>query len=349
MLSANIQIVLVFLFGSSLTFFIICLLYQFLQRMFQWLQLTICLLLSATVSGAELECDDFGFLYVCWDSTSHGFSICSGCEIKNQQITDNDVTIAPKNRDGTAADVEIVEFSGGDVTKMPKIINENNNKQMLHVKLYGTKTGVLNAQFFGNSAQHLIHFWSSENYNLTVEASAFQNFAELEFLDLSSNGISSISPDAFRGLNKLIYLDLHDNNLTAINENWFDDLANLERLDLGANQLVEVADTAFKNLPKLMGLHLGSNIIEIVRRRMFHNNQQLETIDLEYNQIKEIESGSFAHLDKLSRLVLSGNKCINRDFYDSNPAELWTALVVCHPIESIEGQLKFPPTQIYLL
>ena len=301
--------------------------------MLQWLRLAVWLLLSAAVSGEEVQCDDVVDFYYCWNSITydHDYDYCWSCTIRNQQSTGNELSIAPKYSNGIAADVVFVRFFGGNFTKMPKVINKNNDKQILRVGLKGTKTRVLNAQFFANVAQNLIYFVSSWNYNLSVVALAFQNLAVLEALNLAANGFSSIPPDAFRGLNKLFRLDLYGNNLTAINENWFDDLGNLERLDLSNNQQTEVADTAFKNLHKLKRLYLHKNKIEIVTRKMFQHNKQLVKINLHNNRIKVIESGSFAHLGKLSRFNLSGNKCINKDFENSNPEETSAALTVCLP------------------
>ena len=299
--------------------------------MLQWLRLIVWLLLCASVSGKEVQCEQVGNVNYCWNSPTHSFEYCLGCTIENQQITDPEVTIAPKHRNKTAAVVKYVRFIGGEVTKMPEVINKWINKKILNVKLERTKTRVLNAQFFGKSAQHLVNFMSYKNDNLSVEASAFWNCTALENLDLVGNRISSISTDAFRGLNKLVQLNLKDNILTAINENWFEDLANLEQLDLGSNQLTDVAETAFENLHKLQELHLQDNKIEIVTRRMFQHNQQLRTINLNNNQIKVIQSGSFLHLGKLSRLDLVGNDCTDSDFRNKNSEEISADLTACRP------------------
>ena len=316
--------------------------------MLQWLRLTIWLLLSAAVSGTKLKCDVV-YGYQCWNSQTHDVNKCLTCTIDNQKITDNEVSIAPKRSDGSAYDVELVLFIGGHVTQLPKVINEESSQQYLQVGLEGTKTRVLNAQFFGNASQHLISFQSKRNNELSVAADVFQNCKILKLLGLGNNKISSIPAETFHGLNKLVYLDLRDNELTAINENLFDDLVNLEVLHLSENQLIEVADTAFENLHNLKELHLHSNKIEIVREKMFQNNQQLRIIDLEYNQIKVIESGAFSQLLKLSWLGLFQNNCANDNFINKSPAELSAALAVCHPIDSIEGQLKFSLNQMYLL
>ena len=302
------------------------------SEMLKWLRLAVWLLLSAAVSGREVECDHVdGYIFRCWNSPTHDFVVCWGCTIYNQQISELEVSIAPKHRNGTDFDVELVLFSGGDLTKMPKVIHKNTEKQIFNVGLRRTNNRVLNAQFFGNGAQHLVNFQSQYNDILSVEASAFRNCAALEALGLDDNGISTISSDAFRGLHKLVWLNLDSNKLTAINENLFDDLGNLEVLNLSKNQLTEITDTAFKNLPKLKKLLLDHNKVEIVTRRMFQHNLKLQEIYLQYNQLRVIQSRSFAHLGKLSWLYLHKNKCTNNDFQDTNPEEILAALAGCLP------------------
>ena len=297
--------------------------------MLQWLRLAVWLLLSATVSGRDVECYDIHYTY-CLNSQTLGWDNCWACEIRYEKINNNDlIFILPKHRNGTDAEVEFMTFIASNVTKLPKIFHKKTYDQFLKVRLWGTKTRVLNSQFFGKAAQHLIDFQSYENYNLSVEASAFRNCAALERLDLYGNEILSIPPDAFLGLHKLIRLDLDYNKLTEINENWFVELANLEVLNLSVNQLVEIADTAFDKLHKLQELNLNKNKIEIVTGRMFKNNQQLQKISLYKNQIKVIQPGTFAHLSKLSKLNLDDNDCINTTFIKKNSEEISAALTAC--------------------
>ena len=298
--------------------------------MLQWPQLTILLLLRVMVSGRELRCDIVD-PYKCWNSQTHTLVDCWRCTIKNQQILDNEVEIASNHANGTAADVKIVIFNGGDVTKLPKITHEWSNKQILNVQLWKTNTRALNAQFFGIAAQNIKAFYSWWNDVLSVAADAFRNCTALEVLDLGRNRISSIPPDTFRGLRQLVWLNLNWNQLTAINENWFDDLGNLEILNLGTNQLPEIPDAAFDKLRKLKVLSLEDNKIEILSRRMFHNNQQLQIIFLYENQIKVIESGSFSQLPMLSLLKLKQNKCIDSEFIYKKSEEFIEALTACQP------------------
>ena len=300
--------------------------------MLQWLRLAIWLLLSAAVSGRDVQCDEVSDGNYCWNSQTQRYVHCWGCIIKNQQISDNEFnSIAAEHANGTAVDVKFVTFIGGDVTKLPKVIKDSSSKHYFKVQLVGTKTRLINAQFFELAAQHLTTFGSEQIDNLSVAADAFRNCAALEYLNLGESGISSIPRDAFLGLHKLIRLDLHDNKLTDINENLLVELVNLEVLHLQHNQLADIPDAAFDQLQKLKWLYLQENKIEIVRRRWFQNNQQLLTINLEYNQIKVIQSGSFARIFKLSWLSLEGNKCTNRDFDSENSKEISEALTGCLP------------------
>ena len=300
--------------------------------MLQWLQLAVWLLLSAAVNGRNVQCGDVVHGNYCWNSQTLVVYQCWSCAIRNQQITSNEVTmtISLKHANGSDVDIEFVAFIAGDVTKMPKVI-QRNNSEVLRVLLLETNTRVLNSQFFGNVTQNIQYFRCYQNFNLSVEASAFRNCAVLEVLHLSNNKISSISPDGFLGLQNLIRLDLNNNELTVINENWFVELDNLEKLDLGSNQLKEIPDAAFNKLYKLKKLYLHNNQIEIVRRRMFQDNQQLQRIYLHDNQIKVIQSGTFGHLSKLSVLDLRGIFCINTYFNNETSERISAALTTCLP------------------
>ena len=304
--------------------------------MLQWLQLTTLLLLIVTTSGREIECDSVVYEKYCWNSQALDVVDCWSCFLVKQHITKNDeiLTISPKLANGTDVDVEHVSFFGGDIFKMPRVIQNTTNQQISQVALWSTSTRVLNAQYFENAAEELKHLWSYWSNDLFVEASTFQNCAKLENLNLRGHFFSrnfSIAPDAFLGLHKLIRLDLSGNELALINENWFFDLANLEVLNLNVSQLEEIPDTAFDNLRKLKKLYLDENKIEMVTRRMFHNNKQLQLIHLDENQIKVIQSGTFAQFNKLTELILSGNICIDETFLNKSSEEISAGLTACLP------------------
>ena len=294
--------------------------------MLQFLYLSILLLLTLTVSGKDLQCRQLHPIprSSCW--SSHLNTNCFCCTIKSEQIADELLTIHHKSANG--AGIVMVRFDGGDVSKLPKIMQKSTKRAILRVELLRTNTRVLNANFFGNFSQNMTHFSSYWNA-LTVEVSAFQNCPNLENLELKIDGNDSIAPDAFLGLHKLKSLRLMRDKMTQINENWFMDLENLEVLDLGGNELEDILDLAFNKLHKLKKLLLNDNKIKIIRKKLFQNNQKLQEIHLERNQIKIIHWGTFKHL-KLKKLDLRGNKCLDENFDDETSSGIAEGLTVCH-------------------
>ena len=167
--------------------------------MLQFLHLSfISLLLTLTVSGKDLQCRQLHPLprSSCWSSQLNTNCFC--CTIKSEKIVDELLTIHHKSANG--ADIGIERFDGGDVSKLPKIIQKATKRIILRVELLRTNTRVLNAQFFGNSSQNMTHFSSKWNV-LPVEASAFQNCPNLENIELKIDGNDSFAPDALKWSN----------------------------------------------------------------------------------------------------------------------------------------------------
>ena len=294
--------------------------------MLQWPQLTVLLLLCAAVRAKELKCDQV-FDEYCTSPETQQKVPCLICDIKNQQISQSDAVIFMNH----TADVGVVFFTGGNITKMPSFSQKTKNNEISGVRLSGTNTRVLNAHFFGDAGENLTYFRSEENYNLFVEAFAFQNCKNLEHIDLGENHNSNIAPDAFRELHKLTHLNLGSNNLSLVLNDWFLDLDNLEELGLYENQLAEIPENAFKSLTKLKNMLLMENKIEIITKNMFQHNKQLLKIDLRSNRISQIQSGSFAHLSQLTDLDLRGNQCVSRYFRDEKLEEIAEEITACYP------------------
>ena len=294
------------------------------------LRLAIFLFLCVAAHGKELECNKVVDTVECWNSETEQSDPCLICEISNQQISESDeVIFIIKNH---TADVKVVHLKGGDVNKLPNFIQKSNKKEITEVKLIGTKTPVLNSQFFGSAGENLTKFECEKNENLKVEALAFQNCKNLEHLELNYNkGSLIIAPDAFRKLHKLIELNLGQNDLSLVLNDWFDDLGNLEELFLHENQLTNIPDNAFKSLIKLKKLYLSGNKIELITKNMFQQNEKLQEIYFSRNNIKEIQSRSFKHLSELTELNLGKNECVDRLFYHKTSEEIAEKLTACYP------------------
>ena len=292
------------------------------------MRLAILLLLCTVVRARIIECDPTAVLNICLGSEKKQGDYCSFCDLKNQQISESDEVIFILH---PSDDLEVVSFTGGEVTKLPNIIRKADNKEFLKVLLSRTKTRVLNSQFFGNASENLNHFGSKSNNKLSVEAFAFQNCTNLEHLDLSDNkGLSIISPDAFRGLDNLVELNLGRNELSLVLADWFEDLGNLEGLNLNYNRLAEIPDRAFKSLTKLQWLILDQNYIEIITKTMFKHNDKLQAIIFSRNRINQIQLESFAHLSQLNYLDLGENSCVDSKFINKTSEEIGKRLSACY-------------------
>ena len=113
--------------------------------MLQWLRLLVFLLLCAMVRGRDVECDYGYYIDNCWNVLTHLHDKdCWKGNIKHLTVsTDGEVfTIFGKNRNGSHANVENVQFLYGSFTKMPKLIHKSTNEQIVQVFLVDTKTSV---------------------------------------------------------------------------------------------------------------------------------------------------------------------------------------------------------------
>ena len=299
------------------------------------LRLAVLLLVCAAVRAKEIKCNRVLNNEFCSNSTTYQIP-CIVCETRYQQISESDEMIFINHPN----DFDAVQFTGGNITKMPNFIQKTDSKAISRVQLYKTKTQVLNSQFFGNAGENLTSFECFGNFNLSVEAFAFQNCKNLKRLDLSvKKGSSIFAPDAFRGLHKLIELNLIANGLSLVLPDWFQDLANLEVLNLDYNELTEIPDNAFKSLTKLKELELNANKFEIITKNMFKHYDQLQRIRLWSNQISQIQSGSFAHLSQLTVLHLEDNPCIDKEFINKTLDEIAEGLTACYPPTCVIPQI----------
>lgn len=77
------------------------------------------------------------------------------------------------------------------------------------------------------------------------------------YLDLSNNGISSLTEKTFSSLNRLAYLDLSDNPIQTVAEHIFDNLLqSLVHLNLADVGSVDLGDF---HLPELLSLNISYN------------------------------------------------------------------------------------------
>ncbi|KAK3928432.1 Insulin-like growth factor-binding protein complex acid labile subunit [Frankliniella fusca] len=106
-------------------------------------------------------------------------------------------------------------------------------------------------------------------------------------LDLSYNGLTSVSAGAWRRLPNIKVLDMSHNKLGSLTPDAFLELRSLERLDLSRNALVALAPGSLAGLAGLHALQLAHNGLraEGLPAATFAQLSALHTLDLSSNQV----------------------------------------------------------------
>ena len=141
----------------------------------------------------------------------------------------------------------------------------------------------------------------------SLKAGDFAGLTALELLDLGSNSISSLPATLFSGSSALIALDLSDNSFTALQANRFSGLTALEDLYLDGNDLASLDANAFSGLSALVVLDLSGNSLTTLSANLFSGLSALEDLYLFENELGSLGANSFSGLTALTDLLLSGN------------------------------------------
>ncbi|CAB4063855.1 unnamed protein product [Lepeophtheirus salmonis] len=166
------------------------------------------------------------------------------------------------------------------------------------------------------------------------------NMTELHVLDLTSNEIESIHPNAFINCPALEDVSLKKNKLTYFPSDAISKILSLKVLNIGRNRIIklsngtfpvqmkylhslildenaiieEVGSDVFMRLPNLKTLHLSKNRIQKLYRNLFINNKDMEVVKLDSNRLDDIV-GLFKGLPKLNWLNISNNAIDKFDWF----------------------------------
>lgn len=139
----------------------------------------------------------------------------------------------------------------------------------------------------------------------------------------------------FSFMNLLEYLDLSSNNLTSLGKNLFNDLTNLVYLDLSSNGLAKIENYVFKNLFKLTSLNLNlNNDSMVLDEHSLYGLSSLQTMNISAEVLVNDRSNKVAVVNGLKSLRV--HKVINgRVFYESvsvvgNYVGNYSSVVECH-------------------
>lgn len=144
----------------------------------------------------------------------------------------------------------------------------------------------------------------SSNHITRVSPNAFSKLRYLETLDLSHNNLESLPPSCFTGL-PLAEVDLSHNNFQEFDMDVFAAKVNGEpvSVDLSHNKLASVYMTLHGKVLHIQSLNLTANRMVSIPRLA---GLPLRYLNLDGNPITCIQEGAFAQLKDLVYLSISG-------------------------------------------
>lgn len=125
-----------------------------------------------------------------------------------------------------------------------------------------------------------------------IDDNAFENFKQLELLNIVNSRLTRITAKTFAGIDTLKGIGLRDNEISIIDENSFIGLVRLERIELQNNRLTKVLANWFANTPALSAVYLSDNRIEEIEYNAF-NSTQLKYLWLNGNKLTHVSSNWF--------------------------------------------------------
>ncbi|XP_026154708.1 tsukushi isoform X2 [Mastacembelus armatus] len=150
----------------------------------------------------------------------------------------------------------------------------------------------------------LISLDLSSNHITKVSPNALSKLRYLETLDLSHNDLQWLSPNCFSAL-PLAEVDLSHNSFQEFDMDIFATRINGEAVsvDLSHNKLVSVSTSLHGKVLHIQSLTLSANQLSSVPRLL---GLPLRYLNLDGNPITKIKEGVFAQLKDLSYLSISG-------------------------------------------
>lgn len=141
----------------------------------------------------------------------------------------------------------------------------------------------------------------------------------LQRLNLSSTGLHSVHPNAFRELRILVELDLSQNELLQLSPDTFKGADRLRLLILNDNPLSALVAEQFPPLRYLKKLEISRCKLRSVHPHSFINLQALEMVNVHHNLLSYLHQDTF-NLPVLKTLTLSDNPwfcdCRLREFHE---------------------------------
>ncbi|CAG5106189.1 Similar to Tollo: Toll-like receptor Tollo (Drosophila melanogaster) [Cotesia congregata] len=131
-------------------------------------------------------------------------------------------------------------------------------------------------------------------------------FKQLEYFSITSVSLEYISTNAFEDFIQLNYLNMSHNLIPTFYNNTLSYLVKLKTLDLSFNNLRAIP--YISGLKNLEYFSIAKNRISTLHKSDFDGLSNLKIFNLSHNRLTEINSGTFDELVSLEKLDLSANE-----------------------------------------
>ncbi|XP_016994846.2 leucine-rich repeat and immunoglobulin-like domain containing-NOGO receptor-interacting protein 4 [Drosophila takahashii] len=195
----------------------------------------------------------------------------------------------------------VVQCGEGQLDVLPIALNPS--IQRLVIKSNKIKTIDSSIQFYAE----LTFLDLSSNHLMTIPQRTFAYQKKLQEVHLNHNKIGQISNKTFIGLSAVTVLNLRGNQISELHQGTFTPLLKVEELNLGENRIGYLDPKAFDGLSQLRILYLDDNALTSVPDPViFQAMPSLAELFLGMNTLQSIQAGAFQDLKGLTRLELKG-------------------------------------------
>lgn len=185
-----------------------------------------------------------------------------------------------------------------------------NNRNLRYLEIGMNRIERLSANSFSGSAIEFLDI--SSNYLTSYEPAWFASInSTLHTLDLIFNSISQVPPDAFRQLRGLNTLVLNANPLNNLPPNVFEGSDNLEFLFMSNCSLSMLNSQWFRTLRSLTFLQINNNGFTILPSGIFNSLTSLRTLQMSNNFIWELNSQIFGNSIASITAIDASNNIVN--------------------------------------
>uniref|UniRef100_A0A1I8P0K1 LRRCT domain-containing protein n=1 Tax=Stomoxys calcitrans TaxID=35570 RepID=A0A1I8P0K1_STOCA len=195
----------------------------------------------------------------------------------------------------------IVQCGEGQLDVLPIALNPS--IQRLVIKNNKIKTIDSSIQFYAE----LTFLDLSSNHLMNIPQRTFAYQRKLQEVHLQYNKIGQISNKTLIGLSAVTVLNLRGNQISELHQGTFAPLAKIEELNLGENRIGYIDPKAFDGLSQLRILYLDDNALTSVPDPIhFQAMPMLAELFLGTNALMTVPSAAFQDLKGLTRLNLKG-------------------------------------------